>query len=164
MTAHLRREGHFSQTIEFTHACQEQARDMFFRMFSNVPASTQAGLHDSNLEPQIDSHTLGRLADEFAATIPGGILRVVSLQEYILKYTDPQCAVDSVAAWATMKENEVEAEKREVEERVKVAQLALQTMTEQAFNYGQSHGSGGFRGRVRGLGRNHGGRRGGYYE
>lgn len=87
----LIRESRIDKKIAFTNATQDQARDLFLRMF--MPTETPA---DEEVQRQ---------ADTFASLIPPSQFSLSALQCHLLQYEgDYAGAVEGTAAWVEKKE------------------------------------------------------------
>lgn len=110
----LVRAGRISVKVAFTNASEQQAEEIFLRMYVGAPSTS------SPLTKAENPTTVQQLAKEFASQIPEGDFSPADLQDYLLVHKkDPQGAVDDLKAWIEVqyeerkrKQNEKEAEIR----------------------------------------------------
>lgn len=87
----LTRESRVDMKIAFTNATQEQAKELYLRLYSGSRG---------HCEPE-----LMKQADAFASLIPSGQYRLSALQCLLLQYqSDPKGAIEGVALWIKEKE------------------------------------------------------------
>ncbi|WWC93229.1 hypothetical protein V866_000062 [Kwoniella sp. B9012] len=138
----LCRPGRCDVWIEFKHATQEQARNLFVHFFrariqydprnsvhttNNSSLNAERPFHSTSTHLD-DGEDLSALSKKFAAAIPKGTVSVSALQGYLVRYKrDPHAAAEQVGKWVeggcgqgpTMFIKDGKVQEREMDEVVK---------------------------------------------
>lgn len=114
----LVRAGRISVKVAFNNASEQQAEEIFLRMYVGAPNASSSSplLGPVKLKPTDPATgTLQYLAKQFASQIPPGDFSPADLQDYLLVHKkDPQGAVDDLKAWI---ESQYEERKRKTDEK-----------------------------------------------
>lgn len=106
----LVRAGRISVKVAFTNASEQQAEEIFLRMYVGAPSPPSL-----SSKPDEDNSEVRQLAKGFAAQIPQGDFSPADLQDYLLIHKkDPQGAVRDLQTWI---EGQYEERKRKEDEK-----------------------------------------------